>query len=125
MLDRVVSKKIEDGFVVACFRNKTQRLETICRSKAVAELTDVAEWMIEHDGDRRRPRFRRSRVRVDYPSVRVLIDVVTRAAGIILILPAKHEPSAIFNDRGVGACCWIPLVCIAGVVVLIDQRGNN
>src|SRR5205814_9269606 len=113
------SKKIEDGFVIARFGNKTQRLKTICRSKAVAELTDVAEWMIEHDRHGRRPWFRASRVRVDYPSVRILIDVVTRAAGIILVLPAKHESSSILNDGGVAARCCLPLVCIAGVVVLI------
>ena len=121
MQDGIISKKIEDRFVIARFRNKIQRLKIICGIKAVAELSHVAEWMIEHRGDGRRPRFRASCIWVDYPGVRVLVYVVTRTTWIILILPTEDESSAIFNDRGVAARCWVPFVCIAGVVVLIDQ----
>ena len=81
--------------------------------------------MIDHHGNGRRPGFRTSRVWVDYPGVRVLIEIVTRATWIVLILPAKDESSVILNDRGVVACCWVPFVCITGVVVLVDQRGSN
>ena len=121
MQDGIVRKKIEDGFVVANFRNKTELLEAVRGIKTVAELADVAEWMIEHNGNGPRPRFRASCARVDYPSVRFLIDVVTGVTGIILVLPAKDESSGVFNDGGVVASYWIPFVCIAGVVVLIDQ----
>ena len=96
-------------------------MEAVRGIKTVAELSDVAEWMIEHDGNGPRPRFRASGVRVDYPGVRVLIDVVTGLTGIILVLPPEDESSVIFNDGGVAACYGIAFVCIAGVVVLIDQ----
>src|SRR5207302_7075231 len=83
--DRIKCKKIQDRFVVARFRNKTQRSETVRGIKTVAELADVAEWMIKHDGESRRPWFRCSRVWVDDPGVRVLIDVVTGLTGIVFI----------------------------------------
>jgi hypothetical protein len=119
--NRIVCKKIEDSFVVARFGDKIQRLKTICGIKAVAELSDVAEWMIEHHWDGRRPRFRPSRVWVGYPGVRVFINVVIRVTGVILILPAEDESSLVFDDRRVAAGSWVRFVCVVGIVVLIDQ----
>src|SRR5437870_13624511 len=81
--------------------------------------------MIEHYGGARRPRFYPSRVWVDYPGVSVFIDIVTRATGVILILPAEDESSFVFNDRGVAAGSCVRFVCVAGIVILIDQCSSD